>query len=86
MPNLDTNNFFDDIQNNFIEIICKNIKNIFDENLICNNSININRKIDDDIEIIIKLKDKILNYFSSYFFNKKIILVAIFLIKKLLIN
>ena len=73
MPNLDTNNFFDDIQNNFIEIICKNIKKIFDENLICNNNININRKIDDDIEIIIKLKDKILNYFSSYFFNKKII-------------
>ena len=73
MPNLDTNNFFDDIQNNFIEIIDKNIKNIFIENLIYNNNININRKIDDDIEIIIKLKDKILNYFSSYFFNKKII-------------
>ena len=44
MPNLDTNNFFDDIQNNFIEIIDKNIKNIFIENLIYNNNnININR-------------------------------------------
>ena len=73
MPNLDTNNFFNDIQNNFIEIIEKSIKNIFDENLICNNNTNIKNNIDEDIEIIKKMKDKILNYLSSYFFNKKII-------------
>ena len=71
MSNLDTNNYFNDVENGFIEIINKSVKNIFRENLISN--ININKDNDDDIKIIKKLKDKILNYFGSYFFNKKII-------------
>ena len=71
MSNLDTNNYFNDVENGFIEIINKSVKNIFRENLISN--IDINKDNDDDIKIIKKLKDKILNYFGSYFFNKKII-------------
>ena len=63
---LDTNNYYNEIEKNFLEIIEKGIKRIFNESLM-------NNKENDDITTIKNLKEKILNYFGSYFYDKKII-------------
>ena len=70
LSNLETNNYYDDIEQNFLDIIGKSIKKIFKEIIIEN--IN-NNKDSDDVEILRKFKDRIINYFSNYFFAKKII-------------
>ena len=63
---LDTNNYYNEIEKNFLEIIENGIKRKINENLI-------NNKENDDITTIKNLKEKILNYFGSYFYDKKII-------------
>ena len=67
LSNLETNNLYDDIEQKFLEIIENIIIKIFNENIF-----NDNNKENDDVEIIKKFKDKIINYFGNYFFAKKI--------------
>ena len=64
--NLDTNNYYNEIEKNFLEIIENGIKRIFNESLK-------NNKEYDDITTIKDSKEKLFNYFSSYFYDKKII-------------
>jgi len=70
LSNLETNNYYDDIEKNFLEIIKNSIKKIFKEKIVDNVDSN---KEGNDFEIIRKFKDRIINYFSSNFFAKKII-------------
>ena len=70
LSNLETNNYYDDIEENFLEIIKNSIKKLFKEKIVDNVDSN---KESNDVEIIRKFKDKIINYFSSNFFTKKII-------------
>ena len=70
LSNLETNNYYDDIEQNFLEIIKNSIKKIYKEKIEDNVDSN---KESNDAEIIRKFKDRIINYFSSNFFAKKII-------------
>ena len=63
---LDTNNYYKEIEKKFLEIIENGIKRIFNECLK-------NNKENDDVIKIKDLKEKLFNYFSSYFYDKKII-------------
>ena len=70
LSNLETNNYYDDIEQNFLEIIKNSIKKIYKEKIEDNVDSN---KESNDAEILRKFKDRIINYFSSNFFAKKII-------------
>ena len=66
LTNIETNNIYEDVENNIIDIIETNIKTMYN-----NNNFNINSN--DDKSLIKKIVDKILNYFNNYFYSEKII-------------
>ena len=65
LSNIETNNYYDDIENCIINIIESNIKKMFIDNI----NININ-----DNKLLIKnIVDKTLNYFNNYFYSNRIL-------------
>ena len=65
LSNIETNNYYEEIENNIIDIIESNIKKMFYNNIHINNN--------DNKSLIKKIVDKILNYFNNYFYSQKII-------------
>ena len=65
LSNIDANNYYDDIENNIIDLIESSIQKMFNYN------ININSN--DSKNIIKIIVEKILNYFNGYFYSHKII-------------
>ena len=65
LSNIETNNYYEEIENNIIDIIESNIKKMFYNNIHIDNN--------DNKSLIKKIVDKILNYFNNYFYSQKII-------------
>ena len=65
LSNIETNNYYEEIENNIIDIIESSIKKMF-----CNN-INVNNN--DNKSLIGRIVNKILNYFNNYFYSQRII-------------
>ena len=65
LSDIETNNYYEEIENNIIDIIENGVKKMF-----CNN---INVNINDNKSLIKKIVNKILNYFNSYFYSQRII-------------
>lgn len=66
LSNIETNNYYDDIENNIIDIIEESVQSMFI------NNININSNEDSSSQIKI-LVDKVTYYFNNYFYSQKII-------------
>jgi hypothetical protein len=64
LSNIDTNNYYEEIENNIICIIEDSIKKMFLSNINAN---------ENNKSMIKKIVDKILNYFKTYFFSQRII-------------
>ena len=62
---IETNNYYENIESNIIDLIENSIKKMFYNNLY---DISINNK-----SLIKKIVDKILNYFNNYFYSQRII-------------
>jgi len=67
LSNIETNNYFDDIEKNIIDIIEESIQSMFI------NNININNNNEDNSSQIKTLVDKVTHYFNNYFYSQKII-------------
>ena len=65
LSNIETNNYYEEIENNINDIIESNIKKMFYNNIHIDNN--------DNKSLIKKIVDKILNYFNNYFYSQKII-------------
>ena len=65
LSNIDTNNYYDDIEKNIIDLIENSIQKMF--------NYNININCDDSKNLLKSIVDKILNYFNGYFFSQKIL-------------
>ena len=65
LSSIETNNYYEEIENNIIDIIESNIKKMFYNNIHIDNN--------DNKSLIKKIVDKILNYFNNYFYSQKII-------------
>jgi hypothetical protein len=65
LSNIETNNYYENIEKNIIEIIENSIKQMFNNN--------INKQSNDSKSFVKNIVDKILNYFNNYFYSKKII-------------
>ena len=65
LSTIETNNYYNDIENNVINIVQNCIKKMFVSNIDMNNI--------DNKALIKSIVDKILNYFNSYFYSQKIL-------------
>lgn len=65
LSTIETNNYYNDIENNAINIVQNCIKKMFVSNIDMNNI--------DNKALIKSIVDKILNYFNSYFYSQKIL-------------
>ena len=65
LSNIETNNYYNDIENNIIDIIENRIKKMFIDN--------INKNNNDNNLLFINIVEYTLNYFNNYFYSKKII-------------
>lgn len=65
LSNIETNNYFDDIEKNIIDIIEESIQSMFINNINNNN--------EDNSSQIKTLVDKVTHYFNNYFYSQKII-------------
>ena len=65
LSTIETNNYYNDIEDNVINIVQNCIKKMFMNNVDMNNINN--------ITLIKSIVDKILNYFNSYFYSQKIL-------------
>ena len=62
---IETNNYYEDIENNIIDLVENSIKKMFYNN--------INENFNDNKSLIKKIVDKILNYFNNYFYSQRIL-------------
>ena len=63
---IETNNYYEDIEKNIIDLIENSIKKMFYNN--------IDENSNDNKSLIKKIVDKIINYFNNYFYSQRIII------------
>ena len=73
LSNIEANNYYEEIENDIIDIINSCIRNLWNNNINNNININININEDDNQSTIKTLIDKILKYFKNYFYSQRII-------------
>ena len=66
LSNIETNNYYDDIEKNIIDIIEESLQSMFINNININNN-------EDSSSQIKAIVDKVTHYFNNYFFSQKII-------------
>jgi len=66
LSNIETNNYYDDIEKNIIDIMEESIQSMFINNI----NINSNEDCSSQIKTLV---DKVTHYFNNYFFSQKII-------------